>query len=83
MDVDDAGLSGLSLRAALMAARTDFRTFDNTAVSGQTHRVRVPEPEFEAMLTRAAEELTLLAEGSLIEEILSDYAVLQDETRAC
>ena len=36
--------------------------------------------EFQA---RAAEELALLPEGSVIEEILSDYAVMREQARAC
>jgi len=32
---------------------------------------------------RAAEELTLLPEGSAIAEILSDYAVMREQGRAC
>ena len=36
--------------------------------------------EFQA---RAAEELTSLPDGSAIAEMLSDYAVLRDQTRSC
>ena len=36
--------------------------------------------EFQA---RAADEVALLPEGSAIAEMLSDYAVLRDQTRAC
>jgi hypothetical protein len=36
--------------------------------------------EFEA---RAAEELALLLEGSAVVEMLSDYAVMRDQARAC
>ena len=36
--------------------------------------------EFQA---RAAEELTLLPEGSVIAEMLSDYAVMREQARAC
>jgi len=36
--------------------------------------------EFQA---RAAEEMALLAEGSAIVEMLADYAVLREQTRAC
>jgi len=36
--------------------------------------------EFQA---RAAEELALLPEGSMIAEMLSDYAVMRDQARAC
>jgi hypothetical protein len=32
---------------------------------------------------RAAEELTLLPDGSAIAELLSDYAVMRDQARAC
>ena len=32
---------------------------------------------------RAAEELVRLPEGSMIAEMLSDYAVMRDQTRAC
>jgi hypothetical protein len=32
---------------------------------------------------RAAEELARLPDGSAIAEILSDYAVLRDQTRSC
>jgi len=32
---------------------------------------------------RAAEELARLPEGSMIAEMLSDYAVMRDQTRAC
>jgi len=32
---------------------------------------------------RAAEELTLLPQGSAIEEMLKDYAVLRAQLRAC
>lgn len=32
---------------------------------------------------RAAEELALLPEGSVIAEMLSDYAVLREQARAC
>ncbi len=37
-------------------------------------------PEFQA---RAAEELTSLPDGSAIAEMLSDYAVMRDQARAC
>lgn len=33
--------------------------------------------------TRAAEELALLPEGSVIAEMLSDYAVMREQARAC
>ncbi|RBO53386.1 hypothetical protein DSD19_09540 [Rhodovulum sp. BSW8] len=36
--------------------------------------------EFQA---RAAEELALLPEGSMIAEMLSDYAVMRDQVRSC
>lgn len=36
--------------------------------------------EFQA---RAAEELARLPEGSVIEEMLSDYAVMRNQARAC
>ena len=36
--------------------------------------------EFQA---RAAEELALLPEGSAIEEMLADYAVMREQARAC
>ena len=36
--------------------------------------------EFQA---RAAEELALLPEGSTIAEMLSDYAVMREQARAC
>ena len=36
--------------------------------------------EFQA---RAAEELGRLAEGSAIEEMLSDYAVMREQARVC
>lgn len=36
--------------------------------------------EFQA---RAAEELAELPEGSMIVEMLSDYAVMRDQARAC
>jgi len=32
---------------------------------------------------RAAEELNSLPDGSVIAEMLSDYAVLRDQTRSC
>ena len=32
---------------------------------------------------RAAEDLTLLQEGSAIGEMLADYAVMRDQARAC
>ena len=33
--------------------------------------------------TRAAEELTLLPEGSAIAEMLADYAVMREQARVC
>jgi uncharacterized protein YceK len=36
--------------------------------------------EFQA---RAAEELTLLPEGSAVAEMLADYAVMRDQARTC
>lgn len=36
--------------------------------------------EFQA---RAAEDLTLLQEGSVIGEMLADYAVMREQARAC
>lgn len=36
-----------------------------------------------AFQARAAEELALLPEGSAIAEMLSDYAVMRDQARAC
>lgn len=36
--------------------------------------------EFQA---RAAEELTLLPDGSAVAEMLSDYAVMRDHAHAC
>jgi len=32
---------------------------------------------------RAAEELALLPEGSIFAEMLSDYAVMREQARAC
>ena len=37
-------------------------------------------PEFQA---RAADELALLPDGSAIADMLSDYAVMRDQARAC
>lgn len=36
-----------------------------------------------AFQARAAEELALLPEGSAIAEMLSDYAVMREQARAC
>jgi hypothetical protein len=36
--------------------------------------------EFQA---RAAEELALLPEGSMVAKMLSDYAVMRNQTQAC
>jgi hypothetical protein len=36
--------------------------------------------EFQA---RAAEKLALLPEGSMIAQMLADYAVMRDQARAC
>ena len=37
----------------------------------------------QAVLERAADELNLLPEGSAIEQMLRDYAVMRDQARAC
>jgi len=43
-----------------------------------------PVLEYDAgVQERAAEEVRALPEGSAIVEILSDYAVLREQTRAC
>jgi hypothetical protein len=36
-----------------------------------------------AFQERSAEELTLLSEGSAVAEMLSDYAVMRGQARAC
>jgi hypothetical protein len=36
-----------------------------------------------AFLARAADELEALPEGSAIEQMLSDYAVMREQARAC
>lgn len=43
----------------------------------------VAEPDSREAQARAAEELNLLPDGSTIAEMLSDYAVLRDQTRSC
>lgn len=37
----------------------------------------------QAFQERAAEELVLLPEGSAVAEMLSDYAVMREQARAC
>jgi hypothetical protein len=34
-------------------------------------------------MDRAAEELWLLGEGSVVVEMMKDYAVMRDQARAC
>lgn len=71
-------------RVALVIA-TSFLSGCAT-VSSDGRAVRTCPPvvdysrEFQA---RAAEELAGLPEGSMIVEMLSDYAVMRDQARAC
>ncbi len=53
--------------------------FEPRAVTGCPPVVEYSR-EFQA---RAAEELALLPEGSIIAEMLSDYTVMREQTRAC
>ena len=43
----------------------------------------MPDAEFEAILTRAAEELVLLPQDSPIAEMIADYVVMRDQARVC
>ncbi|MCF3975112.1 hypothetical protein L1965_15840 [Paracoccus sp. EGI L200073] len=43
----------------------------------------MPDAEFEAILTRAAEDLSRLPEGSAVAELLADDAVMRQQARAC
>lgn len=72
-------------RLAVLAIATISLT-GCTTVSSEDGRLATCPPaveygrEFQA---RAAEELAELPEGSMIVEMLSDYAVMRDQARAC
>ncbi len=72
-------------RLAVLATATSLLTGCAT-VGSKAGRLEACPPvaeysqEFQA---RAAEELTRLPEGSAIAEMLSDYAVMRDQARAC
>ncbi len=72
-------------RLAVLAIATSLLSGCAT-VGSDRQRARACPPvveysrEFQA---RAAEELTLLPEGSAIAEMLSDYAVMREQARAC
>ncbi|PLL10125.1 hypothetical protein C0V75_22140 [Tabrizicola sp. TH137] len=56
------------------------------AVSSEDSRLATCPPVVEygrELRARAAEELAGLPEGSVIVEMLSDYAVMRDQARAC
>lgn len=44
--------------------------------------VRMPDAEFEAILTRAADELGLLPENSAVARMMGDYAAMREQARA-
>ncbi|MCX8999128.1 DUF2793 domain-containing protein [Rhizobiaceae bacterium BDR2-2] len=44
--------------------------------------VRMPDAEFEAILTRAADELGLLPENSAVARMMGDYAAIREQARA-
>ncbi len=55
-------------------------------VASELHVVSVCPPVVEysrEFQTRAADELDLLPERSAVAEMLSDYAVMRDQARAC
>ena len=73
------------LRLAVLAIATIWLSGCVTAGSDRAWLGACPpvvpySGEFQA---RAAEELALLLEGSAIAEMLSDYAVMRDQARAC
>jgi hypothetical protein len=42
----------------------------------------MPDAEFEAILTRAADELGLLPENSAVARMMGDYAAIREQARA-
>nr|WP_109670839.1 hypothetical protein [Roseicyclus mahoneyensis] len=73
------------LRRAVLVIATSLLSGCAT-VTSEGRAVRICPPavdysrEFQA---RAAEELALLPERSVVAEMLSDYAVMRDQARAC
>ena len=72
-------------RLAVLAIATIWLSGCATVGSDEVGPVSCPpvaeySEEFQA---RAVEELALLPEGSAIAEMLSDYAVMGDQARAC
>ena len=71
-------------RLAVLVVATSLLAACATASSEPAIAVCPPvveyDPEFRA---RAADELVLLPDGSAVGDMLSDYAVMRDQARAC
>jgi hypothetical protein len=70
-------LAGLVLATSLLAACATGSSEPPVAVCPPVVEY---SPEFQ---TRSADELALLPDGSAIAEMLSDYAVMREQARAC
>ena len=74
-----------TLRLAVLAIATSLLTACATGVSEPRIATVCPpvveySREFQA---RAAEELGMLPDGSVVAEMLADYSVMRDQARAC
>ena len=71
-------------RLAALAIATISLTGCATVSSEQAVGACPPVVEYDAVLqARAAEEVPALLEGSAVVEMLSDYAVMREQARAC
>ena len=70
--------------AALVIAAISLTGCATVASDTRVATVRPPVVEYSREFqARAAEELALLPEGSAVAEMMSDYAVMREQARAC
>jgi hypothetical protein len=70
--------------AALVLVTIWLSSCATVGSDGGAFRVCPPVVEYSREFqARAAEELALLPEGSMIPEMLNDYAVMRDQARIC
>ena len=71
-------------RLAALAIVTSLLTACATVSSERVTGVCPPVVEYNAgFQARAAEEVLLLPDGSIVVEMLSDYAVMQEQAQVC
>lgn len=75
-------MNSLKRRCAALLIATSFVAGCATAPSDQNACPPV-KPYEQSFLDQAADELDLLPDGSAVEEMLKDYAVMRDQARAC